>query len=68
MFHRIGSAAYKANLDNTIALCNLLNHPKEKFKSVASQVRSGGDPSKIQKLKTENNIIINEKKNNKQKI
>ena len=26
---------------------------KEKFKSVASQVRSGGDPSKIQKLKTE---------------
>jgi hypothetical protein len=26
---------------------------KDKFKSVASQVRSGGDPSKIQKLKTE---------------
>lgn len=34
MFHRIGSAAYKANLDNTIAICNLLNNPQDKFKSV----------------------------------
>jgi hypothetical protein len=25
MFQRIGSAAYKANLDNTWAICNLLN-------------------------------------------
>jgi dihydrofolate synthase / folylpolyglutamate synthase len=34
MFQRIGSAAYKANLDNTIALCNLLGNPEKKFKSV----------------------------------
>jgi dihydrofolate synthase/folylpolyglutamate synthase len=34
MFQRIGSAAYKANLDNTIALMNHLNHPEKKFKSV----------------------------------
>lgn len=34
MFHRIGAAAYKANLDNTHALCNLLNHPENSFQSV----------------------------------
>ncbi len=34
MFQRIGSAAYKANLDNTIAICNLLNHPENKFRSI----------------------------------
>ena len=34
MFHRIGSAAYKANLDNTIAICELLNDPQNNFKSV----------------------------------
>lgn len=34
MFQRIGSAAYKANLDNTIAICELLDHPEHKFKSV----------------------------------
>ena len=34
MFQRIGSAAYKANLDNTIALCDLLNNPEKKFKSI----------------------------------
>ena len=34
MFHRIGAAAYKADLDNTIAICNLLNNPQNKFKSV----------------------------------
>ncbi|MCC6691418.1 MAG: bifunctional folylpolyglutamate synthase/dihydrofolate synthase [Bacteroidia bacterium] len=34
MFHRIGSAAYKANLDNTIAISKLLNNPQHKFKSV----------------------------------
>ncbi len=33
MFQRIGSAAYKANLDNTIALCKLLNNPEKNFKS-----------------------------------
>lgn len=34
MFHRIGSAAYKPNLDNTIALCRLLGNPEDKFRSV----------------------------------
>jgi len=34
MFHRIGAAAYKANLDNTHALCKALNHPENAFKSV----------------------------------
>ncbi|MGZ4033512.1 MAG: bifunctional folylpolyglutamate synthase/dihydrofolate synthase [Bacteroidia bacterium] len=34
MFQRIGSAAYKANLDNTIAICNLLGNPENKFKSI----------------------------------
>lgn len=34
MFHRIGSAAYKADLDNTIALCERLDHPEKKFRSV----------------------------------
>jgi dihydrofolate synthase/folylpolyglutamate synthase len=34
MFQRIGSAAYKDNLDNTIALCKRLNNPEHKFKSI----------------------------------
>jgi dihydrofolate synthase/folylpolyglutamate synthase len=34
MFQRIGSAAYKDNLDNTIAICKLLNNPENKFKSI----------------------------------
>ena len=34
MFHRIGAAAYKANLDNTIKICKLLNNPERKFKSI----------------------------------
>jgi dihydrofolate synthase/folylpolyglutamate synthase len=34
MFQRIGSAAYKANLDNTWAICNLLNNPQNRFKSI----------------------------------
>jgi len=34
MFQRIGSAAYKANLDNTIAICELLDHPECKFRSI----------------------------------
>jgi len=29
MFHRVGAAAYKANLDNTHALCNALEHPEK---------------------------------------
>jgi dihydrofolate synthase/folylpolyglutamate synthase len=34
MFHRIGSAAYKADLNNTHAICELLDHPENKFRSV----------------------------------
>jgi dihydrofolate synthase/folylpolyglutamate synthase len=34
MFHRVGSAAYKADLDNTIAICKLLGNPENKFRSI----------------------------------
>jgi dihydrofolate synthase/folylpolyglutamate synthase len=34
MFSRIGSAAYKKDLTNTIALCEFFNHPQNKFKSI----------------------------------
>jgi dihydrofolate synthase/folylpolyglutamate synthase len=34
MFTRVGASAFKANLDNTIALCSLLDNPQAKFKSV----------------------------------
>jgi len=34
MFHRIGAAAYKANLDNTAALCALLGNPQNNFRSI----------------------------------
>lgn len=34
MYQRIGAAAYKADLENTIALMNLTKHPYRKFKSI----------------------------------
>ena len=34
MFSRIGAAAYKKDLHNTIALCRALNDPHTKFKSI----------------------------------
>ncbi len=34
MFQRIGAAAYKNDLNNTIALCKALGNPERKFKSV----------------------------------
>jgi len=34
MFHRIGPAAYKPDLSNTIALCNLIGNPQKKLKCV----------------------------------
>jgi dihydrofolate synthase/folylpolyglutamate synthase len=34
MFHRIGAAAYKADLGNTIALCAMLGNPEKKFRSI----------------------------------
>ena len=34
MFHRIGAAAYKNNLDNSIALDKILHQPHKTFKSI----------------------------------
>ena len=34
MYHRLGAQAYKANLDNTVALCNLLGNPQNSFKAI----------------------------------
>lgn len=34
MFQRIGQAAYKADLSNTIALCKALGNPEKKFKAI----------------------------------
>ena len=34
MYQRIGHAAYKADLNNTIAICKLLGNPEKKFRSV----------------------------------
>jgi len=34
MFHRIGAAAYKADLGNTIELCNILGNPEKGFKCI----------------------------------
>ena len=34
MFQRQGAAAYKDNLDNTIALCKMLGNPERKFPSI----------------------------------
>ena len=34
MFTRDGASAYKADLINTIALCDLLGNPQHQFKSV----------------------------------
>jgi len=34
LFSRIGAAAYKADLDNTIAICSFLDNPQHKSKSI----------------------------------
>lgn len=34
VFQRVGSAAYKADLTNTLALCEILGNPQKKFKSI----------------------------------
>ena len=34
MYQRIGAAAYRDNLDNTIALCDLLGNPERRFRSI----------------------------------
>lgn len=34
MFHRVGAAAYKANLDNTWAICNMLGNPERQLRCI----------------------------------
>jgi dihydrofolate synthase/folylpolyglutamate synthase len=34
MFHRVGAAAYKANLDNTYAICNMLGNPERRLRCI----------------------------------
>lgn len=34
MFHRIGPAAYKPDLNNTIALCEIIGNPQQRIKTV----------------------------------
>ena len=34
MYSRVGAAAYKADLKNTVALCEILNHPEKKLKCI----------------------------------
>jgi dihydrofolate synthase/folylpolyglutamate synthase len=34
MFQRIGAAAYRADLNNTLAICKLLKNPEKKFQSI----------------------------------
>ncbi len=34
MFHRVGPAAYKPDLSNTIKICDALDHPENKFRSI----------------------------------
>ena len=34
MFQRVGGAAYKVDLSNTILLCKILGNPENKFKSI----------------------------------
>ncbi len=34
MYHRIGAAAYKPDLENTVAICNLLGNPHNSFPTV----------------------------------
>lgn len=34
VYHRIGKAAYKANLDNTVALDNYFNHPHLRYRTI----------------------------------
>lgn len=34
MFTRVGATAFKKDLDNTIALCNALDNPQSKFKTI----------------------------------
>ncbi len=58
MFQRIGAAAYKANLDNTLALCELTGHPQNYFKAihVAGTNGKGSVSHMIASIMQENNL------------
>lgn len=58
MFQRIGAAAYKANLDNTLALCELTGHPQKDFKAihVAGTNGKGSVSHMIASIMQENNL------------
>ncbi|MDY0101587.1 MAG: folylpolyglutamate synthase/dihydrofolate synthase family protein [Lentimicrobium sp.] len=58
MFQRIGAAAYKANLDNTLALCELTGHPQNSFKAihVAGTNGKGSVSHMIASIMQENNL------------
>ena len=34
MFQRVGAAAYKADLNNTLAICKILGNPEKKLKTI----------------------------------
>ena len=34
MYQRVGAAAYKANLDNTLKICKILGNPEKKIKTI----------------------------------
>src|SRR5213595_4923 len=41
MFHRIGVATYKADLKNTLQICEMLNYPGKKFRSIHNTGTNG---------------------------
>jgi dihydrofolate synthase/folylpolyglutamate synthase len=58
MFQRIGAAAYKANLDNTLALCALTGNPQRDLKAihVAGTNGKGSVSHMIASIMQENNL------------
>lgn len=58
MFQRIGAAAYKANLDNTLALCALTGNPQRDFKAihVAGTNGKGSVSHMLASIMQENNL------------
>src|SRR3546814_12537176 len=49
MFHRVGPAAYKPDLSNTIRICDALGNPENKFRSIHI-ARSEEHTSELQSL------------------
>jgi dihydrofolate synthase/folylpolyglutamate synthase len=58
MFQRIGAAAYKANLDNTIALGNLTGNPHQYLKTIhiAGTNGKGSVSHMLASIMQENNL------------